>query len=153
MTESGAVAGVSGEGGGARTVRIDLRAGGVALADGLALVRGLLVGAGASERTVYHTLLVFEELASNVLKYGHPGGGEGVVTAEVSVGATAVEVAFEDDGVAFNPLEHAFAPRPSSVAEAPVGGLGLLLARHFADALTYERRGAMNLVRARIDAQ
>ena len=83
--------------------------------------------------------VIFEELVSNVIRYGlQPGGGESIL---VTVGADAdrIRLAIEDDGLPFDPFNLAEPPSPKSLEEARIGGLGIPVVRRLASSTSYER--------------
>lgn len=79
--------------------------------------------------------LVFEEVISNVIRHA------GAHQIEVSLArqAEAIVLTFEDDGEPFDPLQRPTPVPPTSIEEAPLGGLGLLLLRKASTQLRYER--------------
>jgi anti-sigma regulatory factor (Ser/Thr protein kinase) len=93
--------------------------------------------------------LSLEEHLTNVMNYGFEDSRvhEIVVRLELVGGGLQIEV--EDDGRAFNPLEH---PKPDlsvSLEKRPIGGLGIHLIRSFMDELGYRREGGRNVFRMR----
>jgi serine/threonine-protein kinase RsbW len=78
---------------------------------------------------------VFEEVISNVVRHG------GAQQIEVSLArqADAIVLTFDDDGEPFDPLQRPAPVLPTSIEEAPLGGLGLLLLRKASTQLRYER--------------
>jgi anti-sigma regulatory factor (Ser/Thr protein kinase) len=88
--------------------------------------------------------LALEEILVNVIRYGHPEGGEHEILVWLSMEQDCVIVAVEDDGVPFNPLE---APAPdldSPIEARQIGGLGIHLVRHVTDGLEYSRSQGRN---------
>ena len=57
----------------------------------------------------------------------------------LTVGAQAIVMIFEDDGLPFDPCSRPDPSLPRTLADAQVGGLGLLLVRRMATTLRYER--------------
>ena len=47
---------------------------------------------------------------------------------------------FIDDGVAYDPLEHADPNTSLPAEERPIGGLGIMMVRNMADSVSYERK-------------
>ncbi len=137
-------------------LRIVLRGGTDALRDAQRTVSGFLRRRGAGPRTAARAELLVEELALNTLLHGFAAGAtpEVVVTAWHD-GATC-GLAFEDRGAAFDPTTAVMPPKPASVREAPIGGLGLPLVRRIAVELAYERtadgRNRLHLVLPEEDA-
>jgi serine/threonine-protein kinase RsbW len=93
---------------------------------------------GAAAR--YNVELVFEEIVANIVNYGAvPGQDLQVHVTLQSLPATIV-LTFEDNGVPFDPCQRTAAPvHAKSLEEAQIGGFGLILVRHAARSLTYER--------------
>jgi anti-sigma regulatory factor (Ser/Thr protein kinase) len=91
--------------------------------------------------------LVLEELLMNIVSHGHPRPGPGE-TFSLRLGAELradhLVLCLEDDGIAFDPASVPTPPPPASLAEAPVGGLGLVLVRKSARALRHERVDGLN---------
>ena len=104
--------------------------------------------AGAGEGALYRAELVFEELVVNVIRHGQGGREASGRTIDVSVWVRDEEIILtvEDDGPPFNPLEAPAPPRPASIEEARIGGLGLPLVRSAGKRLAYERRDGRNRV-------
>ena len=88
--------------------------------------------------------LAIEEILVNVIRYGHPEGGEHDILVWLSMEQDCVIAAVEDDGVPFNPLG---APEPdldSPIETRRIGGLGIHLVRHVTDGLEYSRDQGRN---------
>jgi anti-sigma regulatory factor (Ser/Thr protein kinase) len=101
---------------------------------------------GLAPRPAYRAQLVFEEIATNVLKYGWPAGaGPRALSCQVELRGDRLRLHFRDRGAPFDPTSAAPAPRPASIGEARVGGLGLGLVRRSAAALSYRREAGENL--------
>jgi serine/threonine-protein kinase RsbW len=58
-----------------------------------------------------------------------------------------VSLQIEDDGIAFNPLEVPERVAPTSLEDAPIGGLGVALIRKTMERCEYARRGGRNVLR------
>lgn len=97
-----------------------------------------------SPRTVYAIELVLEEVLTNEIKYAFDDHAEHPIELTVRLEPDAVVLRFEDGGVAFDPLQASAPQAPTSVDDAPVGGLGLVLVRSFATSASYERRDGRN---------
>lgn len=87
----------------------------------------------------YNIELVFEEIVANIVGYGAPDGHPLQVAVLLAVNPDAIVLTFEDNGVAFDPRSCAQPERPASLDEARVGGFGLMLVRHAASSLDYQR--------------
>lgn len=94
--------------------------------------------------------LVLEECVTNTLQYGYAETGLRWIELAVSLGERHLELRIEDDAAAFDPLAHPEPALPSTLDDARVGGLGLLMVKRSAEALTYSRQGGRNRLVARI---
>ena len=83
------------------------------------------------------------ELVANIVDYAY-AGGPGEIRLELGFATDAVNLLLEDSGPAFDPLAQVAPPRPASLADAPIGGYGIHLARQFADDCQYERSEGSN---------
>jgi anti-sigma regulatory factor (Ser/Thr protein kinase) len=92
--------------------------------------------------------VALDELLSNTIAYGFAGrgGGDGVVTIEGELFPDRLCVTLTDDGKPFNPLEMSAPDTALPVAERPIGGLGIHLARRMMDEVAYHRRADRNVV-------
>jgi anti-sigma regulatory factor (Ser/Thr protein kinase) len=107
-------------------------------------VLAFLAPLAPSALAVYAIELVLEEVLTNQFKYAAAGGAAADIVLHVSTQPGQAVLCFDDDGAPFDPL-HAAAPRPPrTLEEAPIGGLGLVLVRHFASSAGYERIDGRN---------
>jgi len=92
-------------------------------------------------------LCVTEALA-NVIMHGGAGASAGPIRLRLDVRCSAsggaASVTVSDAGTVFNPLEARPKPRTRTLAEAEVGGHGLLLMARFADARDYSYSDGQN---------
>ena len=114
-------------------------------------VVGFLEPFGIFARTMNRVEVVLEELVSNLVRHGRDVN---LLTVAAGYRAGVVDLVVEDDGEAFDPFAVA-EPQPApSVAEAPLGGLGIPLVRRLSASARYDRIGsgtdARNRVRIRI---
>jgi anti-sigma regulatory factor (Ser/Thr protein kinase) len=87
----------------------------------------------------YNVELVFEEIVSNIVRYGAVGGHELRVWVTLEPGPDSVILTFEDDGIPFDPRGRPDAVPAKSLQEARVGGFGLTLVRRATSSLDYLR--------------
>jgi serine/threonine-protein kinase RsbW len=104
--------------------------------------------AGLPPRAAYQAQLVFEELATNSLKYGCSGGA--ALEATVELHSDELVLIFRDSGEPFDPTTSPEHQQPASIREAPLGGLGLDLVRKSASSIAYRRDGDQNVTEVRI---
>ena len=98
--------------------------------------------------------IAVEELFVNVCKYAYEGAGADVartarVTQAFGAKPPSVTVEIVDSGAPFDPLakpDAATADAFESVADIPIGGLGILMAKQSVDEMRYERIDGCNVV-------
>ena len=99
--------------------------------------------------------LALEEVITNTIDYGLPVGGMYEIDIRATVEDGVVEVAVEDDGVAYDPVAETpdFDP-DQSMEERRIGGIGVHLVRTLMDEVDYLRVGDRNrlTVRKRIES-
>jgi anti-sigma regulatory factor (Ser/Thr protein kinase) len=89
---------------------------------------------------VHRIDLCLTELVTNLIGYGYPGGNAGTVSIHGWRQDEQILIRIDDDGIPFDPTSFVPPALPSSLAEATVGGRGIRLVRHFADALHHVRK-------------
>jgi serine/threonine-protein kinase RsbW len=96
----------------------------------------------------YKVLLVAEELTMNAMSHGYRGRVDGWIGISIFRADDDIELRFEDEAPAFNPLSQAPDPRvDASVTERQIGGLGIHLVKALSRSAAYERGGERNIVR------
>lgn len=90
--------------------------------------------------------VVLDELLANALSHGLAGRGDGTVSLDVALHPDRLVVTLSDDGAPFDPFGRAAPDTTLSVAERPVGGLGIHLVRKLVDHVSYARRDDHNVV-------
>jgi anti-sigma regulatory factor (Ser/Thr protein kinase) len=109
-----------------------------AVPDGQAELGRFLDGRALDTRIRHRIEVLFEELVANTIRHGFAKGSRQSIHVQVTEVPGAIELIFEDDGIPFNPLE-APPPQPfTSLAEAPIGGLGISLVVKLSSKLRYE---------------
>jgi len=94
--------------------------------------------------------LVVEELLANAISYAFPPGERHEIVITVSVEGDDAVVRICDDGRPFDPFERPPAAPARNLAEASIGGRGLLLVRAVTRSRSYRRAGDRNVVVVRI---
>ncbi len=102
-------------------------------------VRSALDDGHVLGRARYNVELVFEEIVSNVVRHSASDARAHHVDLSLTFEAAGIVLTITDDGPAFDPLQHPAPTLPTSLAEAPTGGLGIFLVRKAATRLHYER--------------
>ena len=90
--------------------------------------------------------LIFDELASNALKYGGPGRRS--IVFQLDFDGEAMRVVLADDGQPFDPWQRAgVAERDAATAieDLAIGGRGIHMLKQATDTQHYERREGRNI--------
>lgn len=97
---------------------------------------------------------IFEEMATNTVKYGYDDGPSGHhISIRISL-ANPASIVIEDDGRAFDPVQAPRRPDVSlSVEERPIGGLGIFMVTNMAGHMAYERKEHLNRLTITLPAQ
>ena len=103
---------------------------------------------GCSPRAQMQIDVAVDELFSNIAHYAYaPGTGEATVRVEGLEAPAAVAVTFIDQGVPYNPLEHADPDITLSAEERQIGGLGILMVKKSMDEVSYAYEDGRNQLR------
>ena len=94
--------------------------------------------------------VIVDEIASNIVKYAY-GSSTGDMTVQLVVESDepAVQIAFIDEGVTFDPLEAFQIDSAKAIESRRIGGQGILITKAFADEVEYERQDNKNILRIR----
>jgi len=84
---------------------------------------------------VHRVDLCLTELVTNVISYGYPDGRVGAVKIQFWRQSEQVVLRIDDDGIPFDPTSYESPGLPAALSEAPDGGRGIRLVRHFSDEL------------------
>jgi len=115
-------------------------------------LRSVLDDNQVAGRPRFHVELVFEEIVTNVIRHGYRDDGSHQIDVSLAIGDEAIEMTIEDDGRAFDPLQRPDPVLPKTLEAAPLGGLGVMLAKKLSRSLDYERTaGGRNRLVAKID--
>ena len=100
-----------------------------------------LPGQGVAPAEAHRIEIVFEEVATNIMKYAHADGGRGLhrIDATLRIRDGAALLTMEDDGFAFDPRSVEAKPLEGPLEDQTPGGLGLLMVRRMALELDYRR--------------
>ncbi len=93
--------------------------------------------------------IALEELFVNVCRYAYAdqeGPGEVTVSYAYGTKPSSITVELRDTGVPFDPVEMDDPTKPSSIQEARIGGLGILMVRRSMDDFAYIRDDDANVV-------
>jgi len=98
---------------------------------------------GVPGKPLMQLQVALDEIASNVIKYGWPDGGNHELCVRITGQQDRIEVEIVDDGREFDPrLTPPAEPRPARRRRP--GGLGIHMVKQLVDGLEYERVGGRN---------
>jgi serine/threonine-protein kinase RsbW len=89
-------------------------------------------------------LITLEELFTNAVHYGHPGGRLGRIEIALAARPGHLEIEFCDDGIPFDPLARELSDRDRDGNTRKIGGDGLRIVRAYSDEARYQRDGGRN---------
>jgi anti-sigma regulatory factor (Ser/Thr protein kinase) len=101
-------------------------------------------------RTINRVEVVLEELIGNLVRYGK---SVSQLTVAAGYRGGVIDLVIEDDGVEFDPLAVPEPPAYTSLAEAPLGGLGIPLVRRLSSSARYDRVGSGPDARNRVSVR
>ena len=90
-------------------------------------------------RARYHCELVFDEVATNIIRHAYADEREHQISVALEFHSDAVVMTFEDDGIEFDPSKRPPDRPAETIDDAEAGGRGLFLVRMAAQHLQYER--------------
>ena len=102
-------------------------------------LRAALDAEGLVGATRYDTELVFEEIVANIVGHGARNDCEPDIQVSLETRADSILLIFSDDCAPFDPRGLPDPVIAKSLAEAKIGGFGLMLVRHAASSLDYVR--------------
>jgi anti-sigma regulatory factor (Ser/Thr protein kinase) len=106
-----------------------------AVETGRLAILGYLAPLALDDRVINRIEVVFEELVGNLVRHGAVDR----IIVHVDARSDEIELAFEDGGPEFNPLELTTPSRFTTLEEAEIGGLGIPLVRRLSRGVRYER--------------
>lgn len=109
----------------------------------LEAIESHIESSGVPLPVVHKTMIVFDEVISNVLNH-NTAGSEPTITVRLRIAPGEIFAEVLDDGPPFDPLS---LPEPDlslSVEDRPIGGLGIHLVRELTDSLGYSHDGRCN---------
>jgi sigma-B regulation protein RsbU (phosphoserine phosphatase) len=114
-----------------------------------AFVDEVCEAAGMDMSTTMQMNLAIEEAVVNVMEYAYPAGTKGEVRIEAQTNDTYVEFVITDDGKPFNPTEKGDVDTTLPAEERSIGGLGIMLVKHYMDDTIYKYVDGQNVLTLR----
>lgn len=100
--------------------------------------------AGLPDKTAGDIKLCLNEMTTNVISYGFPGGGEAEIVVDLDIGGEQAVATLTDNGVPFDPLDVPAAGKITDLETAQIGGFGIMLTRQTASSIAYRRENGRN---------
>ena len=88
--------------------------------------------------------LILEELYTNTANYGFQSITNGQVTINLSLIEGQLDMVYQDNGIAFNPLDMEDPDLLLGIDDRPIGGLGVFFVKAMTDKVEYSRVGEFN---------
>ena len=102
--------------------------------------------AGLSPRQAYRLDLIYEELMTNVAKYSYSDHALHPIRVILENDGQTVTFTIIHDGSDFNPWLQQDPDLDVPLEERQEGGIGILLARRFAQSVDYKRAGGKSII-------
>jgi len=113
---------------------------------GIAELESFLEDQQASMKLCYAAQLVFEEMLTNIIKYGYDDTAAHQIQVQLSLAAPPTMLIC-DDGHRFDPRHDAPVPDlDAAIEDRQIGGLGIHMVCNLAAAVDYQRREGRNLL-------
>ena len=102
---------------------------------------------GLSVSRLYAVQLCLEELVANIVLHARAAEpAKLAIAVTLSPSSSGLEIKVDDNGMMFDPTVAAESSPAHSLADAPLGGLGLVLVRRFTSSFQYRRDNGWNRV-------
>ena len=119
--------------------------GGLEEIDHLALAIDLFFENAGTDALVKNQVnLILEELYTNTVNYGFQGITNRQVKIALSLTESQLEMTYQDNGIAFNPLNMNAPDLMLSIDDRAIGGLGIFFVKTMTDHIEYSRVGECN---------
>lgn len=103
-------------------------------------IKQFCVDNNVSDDKYHDIVLILDEMVTNVISYAYPDGRVHTFTLDIHKGNDQrIYMKLVDDGIPFNPLAQEEADTDSSLEERQIGGLGIFIVKHLAEAVEYSR--------------
>ena len=90
---------------------------------------------------------MLEELYTNSVNYGFEGISDGCVNIMILNKTGHLEMVYQDNGIAYDPLQAEDPELLLSIEDRPIGGLGVFFVKALTDHVEYMRDGGLNIVK------
>ena len=114
---------------------------------GVSRLEGFCQEQKVPQPTAFGLMLALEELSSNIVNHAYQKKPQEKFTVTVRHLGDRIFIELRDHGPAFNPLTAPVAEADPKAEGLPEGGVGIYLAHHYLNDLSYTREGGQNVVR------
>lgn len=104
-----------------------------------------------SEKAVFKIDLTLNEIMANIISYAYPNQCDSEIKFKFQYMDSKIKIDIEDNGIPFNPLARQDVVLPKTLADAPIGGLGIFIIRHYVDDSSYQRKNNKNIFTIQIN--
>ncbi len=91
--------------------------------------------------------LVLEELYTNTVNYGFAGVADGHVEISILHMENHLEIVYQDNGIAYDPLQEDDPELTLNIEDRPIGGLGVFFVKTLTDHVEYARKDRFNVLK------
>jgi serine/threonine-protein kinase RsbW len=109
-------------------------------------LQSLLEGERVSVTIIHDLKVVVDELIANTFMHGCGEQQDGWLKVSLERRDNCLSLIFEDNGEPFDPLQQESEEITGSLADRPIGGLGLLLVKSLTDVQQYHRAEDRNIL-------
>ena len=97
-----------------------------------------------SDKTRFSLELVLEEAVTNVFNYAFDKTEEHQFSLELNLTESVISIILQDNGIAFNPIQHQEPLQANSIEDANIGGMGIHLIKSYSKLVDYFRKEGTN---------
>lgn len=101
---------------------------------------------GIPARLAAQLTLALDEVLTNLVSYGFPGGGRHEILVNVRLADGRISLSVRDDGIPFDPLDIPGPDLGLAIEERRIGGLGIHFVRTIMDEVRYARDATFNIL-------
>jgi anti-sigma regulatory factor (Ser/Thr protein kinase) len=91
--------------------------------------------------------LVLEELYTNTVNYGFAGVADGYVEISILNRGSHLDIVYQDNGIAYDPLQQDDPELTLNIEDRPIGGLGVFFVKTLTDHVEYLRKDGFNVLK------
>jgi sigma-B regulation protein RsbU (phosphoserine phosphatase) len=121
------------------------------LAVSLNEVENYLTENGVGLGFVSKVQIALDEVISNIIKYSTSEESDKIISLEVSLSNSSINLRVKDSGVAFNPIEKETPNTDLGIEDRKVGGLGIHITKNIMSDIQYDRVNDENILTLKLD--